>query len=267
MPGINTCHKAIELRRPRARSMNDDNPMELSPSSLPSAGNTAKLSRAALQAIGGAIPIAGGVLSAIAGAWSENEQERVNRFFEQWLEMLKDELKEKAETIVEIMARLDLQDEAISSRVESKEYQSLLKKASRDWGASESEKKREYVRNILSNAAASRVSSDDVVRMYLDWLDNYSELHFDVIAAIYNASGITRGQIWEKIGRQRVPESSADADLYKLLIRDLSTGGIIRHTVNRTITATSLQSSRRGQEALEVVRLWFQHSTTMNAMC
>jgi len=195
---------------------------------MPIGSSSAKLSRAALQAIGGAIPLAGGVLSAMAGAWSEREQERVNRFFEQWLEMLKDELKEKAETIVEIMARLDLQDEKISARVESREYQSLLKKAFRDWGASESEKKREYVRNILSNAAGSRVSSDDVVRMYLDWLDSYSELHFDVIAAIYNSSGITRGQIWVKIGRERVPESSADADLYKLLIRDLSTGGIIR---------------------------------------
>jgi len=64
--------------------------------------------------------------------------------------------------------------------------------------------------------------------MYLDWIDNYSEMHFDVIAAIFNASGITRGAIREKIGRQRLPESSADADLYKLLIRDLSMGGIIR---------------------------------------
>lgn len=191
-------------------------------------GRVAKISRAALQAIGGVIPMAGGVLSAIAGAWSEQEQDRVNRFFLQWLEMLKDELKEKAETIVEIMARLDLQDEKISERVESKGYQSLLKKAFRDWGASESEKKREYVRNILSNAAASRVSSDDVVRMFLTWIDEYSELHFDVIAAIYNSRGITRGQIWDKLGRQRVQEASADADLYKLLIRDLSTGGIIR---------------------------------------
>lgn len=208
--------------------MNDENRESDVPSIPPDGGRVAKISRATLQAIGGAIPLAGGVLSAIAGAWSEQEQDRVNRFFLQWLEMLKDELKEKAETIVEIMARLDLQDEKISERVESKEYQSLLRKAFRDWGASESEKKREYVRNILSNAAASRVTSDDVVRMFLTWLDEYSELHFDVIAAIYNSRGITRGQIWDKLGRQRVPEASADADLYKLLIRDLSTGGIIR---------------------------------------
>ncbi|MDR7098604.1 hypothetical protein J2X04_000951 [Lysobacter niabensis] len=195
---------------------------------IPESGKAAKISRGALQVISGAVPFAGGVLSAIASVWSEGEQERVNRFFEHWVQMLQDELKEKAETIVEIMARLDLQNEAISARVESREYQSLVKKTFRDWAGSESEKKRVYIRNILSNAAATRVSSDDVVRMYLDWIDAYSEMHFDVIAAIYNSNGITRGQIWKKIGREPVQESSADADLYKLLIRDLSTGGIIR---------------------------------------
>lgn len=64
--------------------------------------------------------------------------------------------------------------------------------------------------------------------MYIDWIGLYSEMHFQVIGAIYNSAGITRGQIWEKIGKGRVREDSADADLYKLLIRDLSTGGIIR---------------------------------------
>ena len=103
-----------------------------------------------------------------------------------------------------------------------------MKKAFREWAGTESETKREYVRNILANAAASRVSSDDVVRLYLDWLKDYSELHFRVIGAIYNSDGITRGAIWAKIGKGDVREESADADLYRLLIRDLSTGSIIR---------------------------------------
>jgi len=142
--------------------------------------------------------------------------------------MLPDELREKEKTVLEIMARLNLQDEEIAKRVESKEFQSLVKKAFREWAGTKSETKREYVRNILVNAAASRMSSDDVVRLFLNWLDTYSELHFQVIAAIFNSAGITRGQIWTKIGKGEVREDSADADLYKLLFRDLSTGGIIR---------------------------------------
>jgi len=191
-------------------------------------GKVAKISRGALQIAGGAIPFAGGVLSAVAGAWSEGEQEKVNRFFKHWLQMLQDELKEKEQTIIEIMARLDLQDDAISERVESKEYQSLIRKTFREWSGAESEDKRAYIRNILANAAATRVTSDDVVRLFIDWINQYSEMHFQVIGAIYNSDGITRGQIWKKIGKGSVREDSADADLYKLLFRDLSTGGIIR---------------------------------------
>jgi len=204
--------------------MNDENKDE---NELPENSNTSKVSRGALQ-VAGAVPFVGGVFSAIAGAWSEKEQDKVNRFFEHWVQMLQDELKEKEETIIEIMARLDLQDEAISERIESKEYQSLVKKTFREWAGAESDEKRVYIRNILSNSAASKVSSDDVVRMYIDWLTKYSEMHFQVIGAVYNNDGISRGQIWKNIGKASVREDSADADLYKLLFHDLSTGHIIR---------------------------------------
>jgi hypothetical protein len=195
---------------------------------MPKEGKGAKAARGALQIASGAVPVLGGILSALAGAWSEREQAKVNRFFEQWVRMLEDEIREKEATVVEIMARLNLQDEKIAARVESKEFQSLVKKTFRDWAGVESEEKRILIRNILSNAAASAVSSDDVVRMFIDWISQYSELHFKVIGAIYNSGGITRGAIWKKIGKGRVREDSADADLYKLLFRDLSTGGVIR---------------------------------------
>lgn len=194
---------------------------------VPSSGKSGKAGRGALQ-VAGAVPFVGGIFSAIAGAWSEKEQEKVNRFFQHWVKMLEDELKEKEETIIGIIARLDMQDEKIAERVESREYQSLLKKTFREWSGAESDEKRVYIRNILSNAAASELTSDDVVRLFIDWINQYSELHFQVIAAIYNTNGISRGQIWQKLDRKAVREDSADADLYKLLIRDLSTGGIIR---------------------------------------
>lgn len=195
---------------------------------IPEEGNAAKAARGAMQVASGAVPVVGGILSALAGAWSEREQAKVNRFFEQWVRMLEDEIREKEATVIEIMSRLNLQDEQIAARVESKEFQSLVKKTFRDWAGVESEQKRVLIRNTLSNAAATKISSDDVVRMFIDWIGQYSELHFQVIGAIYNSGGITRGAIWSKIGKGRVREDSADADLYKLLFRDLSTGGVIR---------------------------------------
>jgi hypothetical protein len=184
--------------------------------------------RAGFNIASGMIPFLGGALSAAASAWSEREQEKVNDFLRQWLKMLEDELREKAQTVLEIMSRLDLQDDKIADRVASREFQGLVRKAFRDWAAVESEEKRKLVRNILTNAASTAVVSDDVIRMFLDWLKQYSETHFSVIGAVYNRTGITRGGIWAQIGRQRVAENSADADLFRLLIRDLSTGGIIR---------------------------------------
>lgn len=197
-------------------------------SDLPEEGKGGKAIRGALQVASGAVPLLGGILSAIAGAWSEREQAKVNQFFDQWVRMLEEEIREKEATVIEIMARLDLQDEKIAKRVESREYQSLVKKTFRDWSGAESEDKRILIRNLLSNAAASSLSSDDVIRMFIDWIGLYSELHFKVIGAVYNSNGISRGAIWRKIGKGQVREDSADADLYKLLIRDLSMGSVIR---------------------------------------
>lgn len=204
-----------------------------------------KIAKAGLEIGGGLIPFAGGFLSAAASAWSDHDQDKVNSFFKHWLQMLNDEMREKERTIFEIVARLDLQDEKISRRMESAEYQSILRKAFREWSAAESEDKRKLARNILSNAAATDVVSDTVIKMFLDWLKNYSELHFEVISAIYNDAGITRGRIWKKLGRDAVREDSADADLYKLLIRDLSMGGIIRQHVDRDYDGTPIRRTSR----------------------
>lgn len=195
---------------------------------LPDPKKSHRLTRAGLQAAGGAIPILGGLLSGAASFWSEKEQESVNKFLQNWIKMVEEELKEKATTILEIAARLDMQDEATKSRLQSDEYQSLLKKAFREWSRIESEQKRVFVRNILANAAATDVTSDDVIKLFLDWIAQYSDLHFLVISTIYNAGGVTRGEVWRRMGKGQVREDSAEADLYKLIYRDLSTGGIIR---------------------------------------
>lgn len=196
-------------------------------SDMPEENNSKKVVRGALQ-IASVTPYVGGFFSAIAGVWSEKEQEKVNHFFKQWIKMLEDEIREKEQTIIEILSRLDMTDQKIAERVESKEYQSLIRKTFREWSGAESENKRILIRNILSNAAATNVSSDDVLKLFIDWINTFSELHFQVIGAVYNSNGISRGDIWKNIGKEKVREDSADADLYKLLIRDLSMGGIIR---------------------------------------
>jgi hypothetical protein len=182
----------------------------------------------ALNTAAGAIPFVGGILAAVAGAWSEREQGRINDFLKHLPDMLAAEMKEKTQTILELTSRIDMQDEEIAMRIRSSEYQSLLRKAFRDWAGTESEEKRIFVRNLLSNAAASTLASDDVVKLFLQWIKDYSELHFSIVGAIYNSAGITRAGVWEKLGREPVREDSSDADFFRLIFRDLSTGGLVR---------------------------------------
>lgn len=219
-------------------------------SDLPKEGKGASVARIALNSVSGAIPLAGGLLSAAASAWSEKEQAKINEFLHHWLQMMAAEMEEKKRTILEITARIDMRDEKISDRVKSPEYQALLRKAFREWAGTESEEKRVLIRNLLTNAAASSLASDDVVKLFLQWIKDYSELHFAVIGKIYNNAGISRGGCWRALGRDHVREDSSDADLFKLLFRDLSTGGIVRQHRETDYAGNFLaRQSRRGPPA------------------
>jgi len=178
--------------------------------------------------LGGAIPFVGGAVSGAAGSWSEAEQDYFNRVAANWMQLQKDEIKEIGVTIAEILSRIDLNDENIRKRIESSEYLALLKKAFRDWSAAESDEKRILIRNLLTNAIVNKFCTDDVVRLFIQWIDSYSETHFKVIRHVYKNEGCTRAAMWKGIEGARVREDSAEADLFKLLIHDLSTGHIIR---------------------------------------
>jgi len=124
----------------------------------------------------------------------------------------------------------------------------LVKKAFQNWSRIDTDYKRIKVRNLLSNAAATDLVSDDVVRLFLDWIDTYSDFHFQVMGVIANNAPIGRGEIWNALGRPQVREDSADADLYKLLIRDLSMGGVVRQERETDGYGNFVRKSTKGQK-------------------
>ena len=99
-----------------------------------SKGYGSRVARFALACLG-SVPAVGGAFAGAGGAWSEAEQAHYNKVFATWLKLQEDEVKEIGITIAEILSRLDLNDEAISSRIESPEYLKLIKKCFRDWSA------------------------------------------------------------------------------------------------------------------------------------
>ncbi len=207
--------------------MNEKDKLDKDLNEALSHGHGPRFARFVLACLGG-IPGVGGGLAAAGGVWAEAEQERFNKVFASWLKLQEDEVREIGLTIAEILSRLNLNDAKILERIESPEYLKLIKKCFRDWSAAESEEKRVLVRNLLINAAVHRICSDDVVRMFIQWIETYSESHFAVTKYIYTSEGCTRRDIWAGVHGAAVREDSAEADLFRLLIGDLSTGHIIR---------------------------------------
>jgi hypothetical protein len=97
------------------------------------------------------------------------------------------------------------------------------------WDESDTEEKRRLLFNVLTNAAGTRVCSDDVIRIFMDWIRIYSEVHFAIMREVYKTPGSTRYDIWVDLYEEETSrEDSSQADLYRYIIRELNTGGVIR---------------------------------------
>lgn len=176
----------------------------------------------------GSIPWVGGFLSAAASYKAEEGSLKQNTFQTQWLEEHHKKLSSLQETLENIQNRFDSFGATIDDRIQSEDYLMLVRKAFRTWDEADTHEKRGYAANTITNAAGTRVCSDDVVRLFLDWLKLYHEAHFAVIREIYSNPGSSRFEIWSNLYGETPREDSAEADLFKLLIRDLSTGGVLR---------------------------------------
>jgi hypothetical protein len=182
-----------------------------------------------LMAALGAIPWVGGFLSAAASIKDDIAAERRDDLQTQWLDEHQKKINDLGGTLTDIEGRFEQLGDTVDERIQSEEYLGLVRQAFRAWDEADTQEKRKYATNLIVNAAGTRVCSDDVVRLFLDWLELYHEVHFAVIREIYQNPGSTRFEIWTALYADRLPrEDSAEADLFRLMIRDLSTGGVIR---------------------------------------
>lgn len=181
-----------------------------------------------ILAVLGSIPWIGGFLSAAASYKSEEGAVKQNSLQTRWLEEHQLKLQLLQDTLGKIQVRFDSLGASIEERLQSEEYLKLVRQAFRTWDEAATEDKRRYVGNLVVNAAGTRVCTDDVVRLFLDWLELYHEVHFAVIQAIYKNPGYSRFEIWSDLYGETPREDSAEADLFKLMIRDLNIGGVIR---------------------------------------
>jgi hypothetical protein len=193
-----------------------------------SEGKNRKYVRFLVAALG-SIPWIGGFIAASASLTAEREQQNISDLQRVWLQEHKQKIAELREALSDIFRRLDNFGDQIQERIESPEYLSLVRKAFRSWDEADTQEKKLMFKRLIMNAGAIQLCDDDLIRLFLHWVELYHETHFVVVRAIYRNHRITRGQLWNVIrGRPRPREDSYEADLFKYLIRDLSTGGVIR---------------------------------------
>jgi hypothetical protein len=190
-------------------------------------GKRRKYARFVIAALS-SIPWIGGAIGAAASFSAEKDQERLNELEMLWLKGHEKKIRELSDTLTDIFTRLENFGDEIQERIESPGYLSLVRKCFRSWDAAETDEKKRMLKNLITNAGAIKLCSDDLVRLFINWIDQYHETHFLVIKQIYKNPRATRAQIWDEIYGQRVREDSAEADLFRYLIRDLSVGGVIR---------------------------------------
>lgn len=176
----------------------------------------------------GSIPWVGGFISAAVSIKTDKDDIKTNNLQTQWLEEHSKKINALMHDLAAIADRFEHLGPQIDERIQSEEYLALVRRAFRAWDRADTDEKRKYVGNVVSNAAGTRLCSDDVIRLFIDWLDLYHEAHFAVIQEIYKNPGVTRYDIWDSVYGELPREDSAEADLYRLLVRDLSTGGVIR---------------------------------------
>jgi hypothetical protein len=182
----------------------------------------------------GSIPWVGGFISAAASIKVDQRNSEKDNLQTRWLEEHAKKMGNLVGALADVVGRLDNLGETIDERIQSEEYLSLVRSAFRAWDRAETEDKRKYIANLVANAAGTRLCTDDIIRLFIDWLNLYHEVHFAVMREIYRNPGATRFEIWEALYGTPTREDSAEADLYRLLIRDLSTGGVIRQERDTT---------------------------------
>lgn len=207
-------------------------------------GEKKKYGRFVLAAMS-SIPWVGGVIGGMAALDAEKDQGKINEFQRLWLREHEGRIRELISTIGDILERLDGFGEEVQQRIESPEYLQLVKKTFRAWDQADTEDKKQMLKKLITNAGAITLCPDDLVRLFISWIERYHESHFKVIKEVYQNAPITKGNIWDRIhpeGRPR--DDSPEAGLFGYLMRELNMGGIIHLNRQTNAYGQTLRSQR-----------------------
>ena len=99
------------------------------------------------------IPWVGGFISAAASLKVDQRKSEKDSLQTKWLEEHSKKMHHLVGALTEVANRLDNLGDTIDERIQNEEYLGLVRSAFRTWDRAETEDKRRYVANLVSNAA------------------------------------------------------------------------------------------------------------------
>jgi len=210
----------------------------------------------------GAIPWIGGFLSAAASIKTEQGAQQADSLQTKWLEEHTKKIEDLQATLTQIFARFEAFGGDVEERIQSESYLKLVRRAFRSWDRADTNAKRKYIGHLITNAAGTRECPDDIIRMFIDWIDLYHEAHFSIVHQVYQSQeeGITKYDIWNNIYGAVPREDSAEAGLFRLLYRDLNQGGLVhqqREVDDQGSYLRKARSQQRGRTASKTMESSF----------
>lgn len=131
---------------------------------------------------------------------------------------------ERIRNFLEILVR---QLKELESKVElvdfkSPAFQTIIIQAYQIAARTHKEQKLEALRNIVLNSSIPRVLKDDISEMFLDWVDNFTELHISTLKHLHYLDSYAPGQL-----NTYFPMLEENEALYNQVLRDLADRGLI----------------------------------------
>lgn len=198
----------------------------------------------------GVLPWIGSLLSASAALHAERQQQEVNLVVQRWLDEHEARLVALRASLASVADRVDALGEGAVARLNHEAFLPLVRRAYQGWDRAQHKAKRQLFERLLVSAAG--LDGDgwqgDRVRLFVDWIDRYDAAHFRIVSALNARPGLTRLGIWRATGRDgALPrEDSSEADLYRMLVHDLSAGRVMRQ-VRRTDAHGRFLRTARGR--------------------
>jgi hypothetical protein len=117
--------------------------------------------------------------------------------------------------------------EELKSKIELVDYenpafQTIVIRAYQIAVRTHKEQKLEALRNIVLNSSIPRTLEDDIVEMFLGWVDNFTELHISTLKHLHYLDRYAIGQLGTDF-----PMLEENRSIYNKVLKDLADQGLI----------------------------------------